>query len=111
MLLGRCPRCQRAPIFKALPAGLWAMNEVCPVCGLRFERESGYFLGAMYVSYGLAVLTILPVSMFLAIVLRWPLALVMTIMIVQTLISMPIFFRYSRVLWLYFDRAVDPEAG
>ena len=34
------------------------MHERCPVCDLRFEREQGYFLGAMYVSYalGLAVL-------------------------------------------------------
>lgn len=27
------------------------MFDNCPVCGLKFEREQGYFLGAMYVSY------------------------------------------------------------
>ena len=31
------------------------MFERCPVCGLKFEREQGYFLGAMYVSYALAI--------------------------------------------------------
>ena len=47
-----CPRCRRGPIF----ASMWAMNEDCPDCGLDFERgEPGYFTGAMYVSYGLAI--------------------------------------------------------
>jgi hypothetical protein len=27
------------------------MNECCLACGLKFEREQGYFLGAMGVSY------------------------------------------------------------
>ena len=34
------------------------MHERCPVCDLKFEREAGYFLGAMYVSYGLALVII-----------------------------------------------------
>jgi hypothetical protein len=38
------------------------MSESCSVCGLRFLREAGYFLGAMYISYGLGVVTILPVA-------------------------------------------------
>jgi len=41
------------------------MNEHCPHCGLRFEREQGYFLGAMYISYGLA----LPMIAFFAVLL------------------------------------------
>ena len=27
------------------------MYKRCPVCGLTYEREAGYFIGAMYVSY------------------------------------------------------------
>ena len=34
------------------------MNERCPHCGLKFEREQGYFLGAMYFSYGIATVVI-----------------------------------------------------
>jgi hypothetical protein len=49
------------------------MYDSCPVCGLRFLREAGYFLGAMYISYTLGVATVLPVSIVLAIVLEWPL--------------------------------------
>ena len=84
------------------------MNPSCDVCGLHFERESGYFVGAMYVSYGLGVLTILPVAVLLILVAGWSLAAVMTVMVVQTLISMPLFFRLSRIIWIHVDRAFIP---
>jgi hypothetical protein len=32
------------------------MNHTCEHCGHHFEREPGYFIGAMYVSYGLTVM-------------------------------------------------------
>ena len=34
------------------------MHERCRVCGYRFEREQGYFVGAMYINYGVTVLII-----------------------------------------------------
>lgn len=85
------------------------MHERCSVCGLAFLRETGYFLGAMYISYALGVLTILPVAIVLAVVLEWDLWLVLLIAILQTIISMPIFFRYSRLIWLHVDQAIDPR--
>jgi len=47
----RCPRCHKGRLFH----GWFGMNDPCPVCGLILQREEGYFLGAMYVSYGLSV--------------------------------------------------------
>lgn len=85
------------------------MNDECPSCGLRFLRETGYFLGAMYISYGLGVLTILPVAVILAIVVEWPLWAVLGVAILQTVICMPLFFRYSRIIWLHVDQAIDPR--
>ncbi|MBI2555767.1 MAG: hypothetical protein HYV92_15375 [Candidatus Rokubacteria bacterium] len=43
----RCPRCGHAPIFR----GWFVLLARCPLCGLAFEREPGYFVGAMYVNY------------------------------------------------------------
>jgi hypothetical protein len=40
----RCPRCLHGQVF----ATLFRMHEQCPLCGLSFEREPGYFTGAMY---------------------------------------------------------------
>ena len=41
ILRQRCPRCRAGRVFR----GLVDMNPSCPVCGLPFEREQGYFLG------------------------------------------------------------------
>jgi len=84
------------------------MHDECDVCGLHYLRETGYFLGAMYISYGLGVLTILPVAVALTI-LEWPLWVVLLIALIQTIISMPLFFRYSRIIWLHADQAIDPR--
>ena len=102
--MSRCPRCGEGGIFTSgIKGRLGAMNPICPVCGLRFLREAGYFLGAMYVSYALGVVTILPV----AIVLEWHLAVVMAIVVLPTLFSVPAFLPFSRVLWLHVDLAFD----
>src|SRR5260370_26087455 len=47
ILRQRCPRCRQGRVFR----GSLTMNDPCPVCGLIFHREEGYFLGAMYFSY------------------------------------------------------------
>jgi hypothetical protein len=31
------------------------MHENCSICGTKFEKEPGFFFGAMFVSYGLGV--------------------------------------------------------
>ena len=39
----RCPQCGGAPIFD----GWWRMKDYCLACGHRFEREPGYWVGAV----------------------------------------------------------------
>jgi hypothetical protein len=63
----------------------------------------------MYVSYGLGVLTVLPIGVLLAVVLHWHLAIVIPLVILQTLLSMPLFLRFSRTIWLHVDQAIDPR--
>lgn len=107
---GKCPRCHLGVIFRPGWAGfLGLMNQTCPVCGLTVLRETGYFLGAMYVSYTLGVATILPVSIALVLLTHVPLWAILAIMLVQTLVSVPIFLRFSRVIWLHLDQTIDPR--
>src|SRR5262249_5342040 len=52
----RCPRCRVGTIFDRSPfRGFPKMYERCSICQLHYEREPGYFLGAMYISYALAL--------------------------------------------------------
>ncbi len=41
-----CPNCRRSKLFTSY----FTMNELCPVCGVRYEREQGEFIMAMYVN-------------------------------------------------------------
>jgi hypothetical protein len=103
----RCPRCLHGRVF---PRG-WRQLEMyyaCPECGVVFGRENGYFTGAMIVSYLLAVplLAVLTVITLLVTGLRFD--LVILIAAVYFLPFVPALFRYSRVIWMHFDRVVDP---
>ena len=52
----RCPRCGETPLFR----GWFTMELACRLCGLRFERAQGYFVGAIYINY--AVTTVIAVG-------------------------------------------------
>lgn len=105
ILLLRCPRCLRGPVFRA-PL---RTNERCAVCGLVFEREPGYFTGAMYASYTIGIFGTLPVwlTMLLA---GASLAALLVVEVALVVVVMPIAFHYSRVLWLHWDRHFNPAS-
>ena len=53
----RCPRCG---VGLALSASRSRCMSNCPNCGLKFEREQGYFIGAMYINYAATVAIAVP---------------------------------------------------
>jgi hypothetical protein len=66
------------------------MHEACAVCGLRYERAPGYFVGAIYVNYAVTAVVALQIALGIALGVLVPLA----------------FFRYSRSLWLSLEYLV-----
>ncbi len=102
---GLCPQCRTGQVF----AGAMRMNERCPSCDIAFSREPGYFSGAMYFSYTLAVGVILVLFLALALVLRgWPMMRLLLVAGVLFVPFIPAVFRYSRIIWIYFDRHFEP---
>jgi uncharacterized protein (DUF983 family) len=99
-----CPHCFRGHIFR----GWIAVHERCPTCGIRLQREPGYFVGAMYISYGLS----LPPGFLLLFIfwlwLDWPFFQAGGTAFLLYVPLVPFLVRFSRVLWLHFDRTVDP---
>jgi hypothetical protein len=103
----RCPRCLDGRIWRAF----LSMNVACPVCGLVFEREPGYFTGAMVVSYVLAIPVLGAIVIGLMTLGGLDAVPALVIGDVAYLALVPFIFRYSRVLWLHFDWSVDPDRG
>jgi hypothetical protein len=85
------------------------MNERCPACGLKFEREDGYFLGAMYIGYGLGVGAIAVLAASVWAVLKWPLIKSTEAGSLLFLPLAPVLTWSARVLWIYMDQAIDPD--
>lgn len=56
-LTNRCPNCGGKTLFQ--PEKPLELNRACPQCGLKLEREEGFFLGAMALNYGVTCLVFL----------------------------------------------------
>lgn len=86
------------------------MNERCPDCGLLFDREPGYFLGALYISYGMASMILLLGLLVGHLLLpAWDLGVLVLIVGALFLPLAPSVTRYARVIWIYFDRWAWPR--
>lgn len=100
----RCPRCCRGGVW----AGPFRMRERCAVCGLAFEREPGYFTGAMYASYFIGLFASLPVwlGMLLA---GAPFGAILGAATALMAVLVPLAFHYSRVVWMQIDAYFNPS--
>jgi hypothetical protein len=100
----RCPTCGRGALFR----NLVTMHERCSRCGLLFEREPGYFLGSIYINYGMTTLIGL-VAYFIASLGFGVTGMEVTGPLIGFALLFPVFFhRYARSLWLGFDHFIDP---
>ena len=105
-----CPRCRVERIFRSsIYWGFPKMHDRCPGCGLLFNREPGYFLGAMYISYGLGLGAVFGVGAILWATTHWRLDRVAIWACLLFLPFTPMLTFLSRVLWIYLDQKLDPE--
>ena len=102
----RCPRCGVGRLF-AGPRKWFVMHERCEACGLKYERDRGYFLGSTYVNYGWtgSLLVVLYMGLHFGLglsntQLAFPLAAVF--------VGVPIvMWRHARSVWLAMDCLFD----
>lgn len=101
---GRCPQCRQEKMFVSKPysSKFLEMNKSCSHCGLQYEREPGFFYGAMYVSYILSVGILLVTGTFVYFLGNDPdLWVYITSVVLVSLILYPINFRLSRILFIH----------
>jgi uncharacterized protein (DUF983 family) len=97
-LANRCPNCGGRTLFKE--GSLFELNASCTLCGLRIERDEGFFLGSMSLNYGVTIVAFLVPVMLLYLkgILSGPVAATAAVV---GAIGFPIlFYRSSRSWWL-----------
>ena len=81
----------------------------CVNCHLRFEREQGYFVGAIYINYAVTAIIVITGFFWLDYLVKPPLAWQLILWGAFGVIFPMFFFRYSRSLWLATDYIFNPE--
>ncbi|OMQ11193.1 DUF983 domain-containing protein [[Flexibacter] sp. ATCC 35103] len=106
ILSNECPICHKGKVFKDknifLNFSLPKMNEYCSHCNYKFQKEPGYFFGAMYVNYGLTVaqaITTYCIAQFFF-EKNFDLRIIPIIAVVIILLT-SFNLRFSRLAWIY----------
>lgn len=102
-LLLRCPACGEASLFR----GPFRMHDRCSACGVPFTREPGFYLGSIYINYGVTVLVTGGLYAFLALVLGWSQEASLTACLGVAVLLPVAFFRHARSLLLALDGSVN----
>ena len=106
-LTRRCPYCGSPGIYESY----FALQEQCPRCGVRFEREEGYFLGAYalnliaaeFIGLGLALFLIFKTD------LRHLSLIWQEVIAVAPAVAFPVtLFPFSRTVWIAIDLIFHP---
>jgi len=100
----RCPRCCKGAVWRAP----FRMHLACPDCHLVYEREPGYFTGAMYASYFLGIFLTLPVWMWMLFA-GAELVPILVVAFLLVIALTPVSFHYSRVIWMHIDCYFNPK--
>ncbi len=109
----KCPKCNKGDVFITNnPYKLTQfdkMHDACTCCGEVYEREPGFFYGAMYVSYALMAgwfMVTWAIDTFIVQSETWQ---YLTFIITSIILLMPVTFRTSRLIWLNFFIHFDKE--
>ena len=101
----RCPVCGKGKIFR----GIFQTYERCPVCNFRFEREPGYYTGAIAVNLVVTELVItavaVPIAASQAVSIPVMILLGVTLPVLLPLLC----YRPTKSLWMSLDHILHPE--
>jgi len=87
------------------------MNDLCPVCKLNFRPEPGFYFGGAMVSYPLTIIfsTLVTLAFYFLIGdLFHHIPAVLVTLLAAILLTAPVFFRYSRIIFLYILIRYEP---
>lgn len=101
----KCPNCEIGDMFQErgniflLRAP--KMQERCMVCNYKFEKESGFYIGAMYVSYALGVAEIVAYLIVLWGIFDFTPSIILSVLFSSIILTSFYKYRLSRSIWTY----------
>ena len=100
----RCPRCGAGHLFRRY----FSIVDECPRCGLRFEREPGYWTGALAINIGFvfAVFIVAFVCILAFTVPDVPVGSTLAVLVPVMVIGPILFYPFSKTLWMAVDYGV-----
>ena len=106
-LLRRCPRCAASGIFD----GYFRLASRCPRCGFRFEREEGYWTGAMIVNIAACEVwfAVLFVAVVIATVPEIPWGPLLVVAAVTNGVLPVVFYPFSKTIWMALEVYYHPD--
>lgn len=87
------------------------MPPSCTACGLDLKREPGFYLGSIYVNYGVTALSTIALYGGLVLLLGWSAERALAACLVAAVILPMWLFRYARALLLAIDTSVNRETA
>lgn len=109
----KCPRCNLDNLYvDNNPYHLSKLSDMkkhCDKCGQTYEPETGFYYGAMYVSYGLGVGCLTVPSLLLYYLFNVSFEVLLTFILSMYVLCFPLFFRGARNIWLNIFVKYDPE--
>lgn len=99
----KCPRCGQGKLFHRW----FAMAADCPNCHLHFEREPGYWVGAVAINTAVIgfLFAVVLVAFSAATVPDIPWVTLLLLEIPLMALGPIAFYPYSKTLWVAIDRA------
>jgi uncharacterized protein (DUF983 family) len=99
----RCARCGSGKLFRHW----FQMVDDCPRCGLHFEREQGYFAGALAINLILVggLFAIVFLTIFIVTIPDIPIPLTLGVCIPIVVLGPIVCYPFSKTIWVAIDRA------
>lgn len=105
VVFNKCPQCHQGKVLKHPPYQinkLLETEECCSHCHLKYEKEPGFFYGALYVSYALTSGIFIVAYLLQVTLLNLPTTKFAIFMVSTLILSFPLIARWARILWLNF---------
>ncbi len=107
----RCARCGSGHLFN----GYFHMVADCPRCGLHFEREQGYWAGALAINIIATggLFAIVFVALLVVTIPDVPVAPLLAVLVPIAVLGPIVYYPFSKTVWVAVDRAflqrMDPN--